>query len=77
MHTCMCGGEAVPGVDTYVSKAMEVCVYSVPCFRCVRCGEVSFDIGTRVSSCAAYAYRNGMYEIDYADWCDGKYGEDE
>jgi hypothetical protein len=80
--TCICGGIEHAIVDTVKHTILDrtIHVHRVPHFRCEQCGDVSYPVGEGIvdnlMACLKYAYEHEMDEIDYDDWCNGKYGEE-
>lgn len=70
----------VDTVEHCIDTTRTIHIHRVPHYRCLRCDEMAYVVGEGVIdnalACLKYAYRNGMDEMDYLNWCDGKYEEE-
>ncbi|WP_083516126.1 YgiT-type zinc finger protein [Alicyclobacillus sendaiensis] len=68
---CMCGKimDCTKGTVTRVIKGQPIRILNAPYYQCPQCGEIEFDLSSRISSIAVDAYRRNLSEVDFDDYC--------
>lgn len=66
-NPCVCGGEMTFKVATItrVIRGEEIRIHKVPHYECSSCGELVFDISTKIASIAVDAYKRGIRDVFY------------
>lgn len=67
-HACQCGGRMTHqhGTVVRVIRGKEIRIHQAPFYQCSKCGEIEFDLSSRISSIAVKAYRDGTTDIIYS-----------